>query len=955
LNHWKGVNVPRDISALLCLLLVSLATNTVGVVLAGETCRPQWSDAFTAGGPNGLVRAVTVFDDGSGPALFVGGMFTQVADVNTNGIAKWDGSSWSAVGSGLGGSTDLFVAALTVHDDGTGPALYAGGLFETMDGVAANRVARWDGTTWTPLGSGIGGGSWKHLLAMASFDDGTGPALYVGGSFTQAGGVSISNFARWQNDAWSTVAEGPNIYVRALEVFDDGNGPALYVGGDGPGSDGTNGVVRWDGVGWSLVGEPFAQRAWEQVNALEIFDDKTGPALYAGGDFDLGNGDFNLAKWDGQAWIPATPALHWGQIHSLYSHSDGEETSLYAGGEFINIDGNEQQARIAKWDGTQWSSLGMGIADQFTYAGFYGSTRVYAINSFDDGTGESLIVAGSFYGTGHANTHNIAAWDGEDWSALEGYQAIKGDSLVMDIMVADVAGETGVYACGQFGYAGDGPANHIAQWDGSGWIPLGSGLTGGNLDEHDEPKTIGYAMATYDAGSGPELYVGGYFTEAGGLTANSIARWNGAAWQPAGDGLGGTSEPTARAMAVFEDGAGTALYVGGLFQTAGGIDASHVARWDGSNWSTVGDVIRPLDSSQPGVRTMAIFDDGGGQALCVGGDFEWTDGSATRYLAKWDGFSWMPLGSSDVYPNGPVNTMAVFDDGAGAALYVGGSFDHLGELAVDGIAKWDGTAWHGVARHWGGATQQETIHILTVFDDGPGPSLFAGGVMTDPDTGLLSLARWDGADWSFPMTTEGTIFSLAGWNMADKPHLFVGGAFTNVSGTPSVQIAEGTYTDADADGWPDSCDNCLAIVNADQQDTDDDGAGNVCDDDDDNDGLLDDVDNCPIHSNPSQTDSDDDVTGDACDLCPNTIPGAVMAEFGCPVPIPGDLDRDGDVDQTDFGLFQQCLSGADVPQEEPACESALLDEDNDVDANDFGIFQVCISGPNIPADPNCAD
>ena len=92
-----------------------------------------------------------MFDDGGGPALYAGGDFTTAGGVAANGIAKWDGSSWTALGSGMNAD----VHALTVFDDGGGPALYAGGDFTTAGGVAANNIAKWDGSSWTALGSGI--------------------------------------------------------------------------------------------------------------------------------------------------------------------------------------------------------------------------------------------------------------------------------------------------------------------------------------------------------------------------------------------------------------------------------------------------------------------------------------------------------------------------------------------------------------------------------------------------------------------------------------------------------------------------------------------------------------------------------------------------------------------------------------------------------------------------------
>ena len=68
----------------------------------------------------------------------------------------------------------------------------------------------------------------------------------------------------------------------------------------------------------------------------------------------------------------------------------------------------------------------------------------------------------------------------------------------------------------------------------------------------------------------------------------------------------------------------------------------------------------------------------------------------------------------------------------------------------------------------------------------------------------------------------------------------------------------------------------------------------------------------------------------------------------------GDFDLDSDVDQADYGVFQQCISGIGVAVSQ-ACKIADLDGDNDVDNSDFGIFQACMSGANMPYDPTCAD
>lgn len=69
-------------------------------------------------------------------------------------------------------------------------------------------------------------------------------------------------------------------------------------------------------------------------------------------------------------------------------------------------------------------------------------------------------------------------------------------------------------------------------------------------------------------------------------------------------------------------------------------------------------------------------------------------------------------------------------------------------------------------------------------------------------------------------------------------------------------------------------------------------------------------------------------------------------------PQPGDLDIDGDVDQSDFGLLQACFSGAGVLVG-PDCAAASLDADGDVDRDDATVFLNCMTGPGVPGDPDC--
>src|SRR5689334_10527566 len=78
--------------------------------------------------------------------------------------------TWSQVGNG---GADDWVYATTVYNGD----LIAAGKFTSIGGVYANRIARWDGIAWHPLGSGVNGKVWAMIVFNGK--------LYVGGEFTQ--------------------------------------------------------------------------------------------------------------------------------------------------------------------------------------------------------------------------------------------------------------------------------------------------------------------------------------------------------------------------------------------------------------------------------------------------------------------------------------------------------------------------------------------------------------------------------------------------------------------------------------------------------------------------------------------------------------------------------------------------------------------------------------------------
>jgi hypothetical protein len=316
---------------------------------------PTFSDAnwLSMGdvlGADSDVSAAVV--DGSGN-LYIGGNFTLVGNTLANRIAKWNGTTWSPLGSGM----DDRVQALAV----SGGDLYAGGWFTTAGGNPATNIAKWNGSTWSPLGSGMNG----LVFALAV----SGNDLFAGGYFTMAGGSAVANIAKWNGSSWSPLGSGMGSHVFdpdppivfALAV----SGSDLYAGGLFTIAGGTEAsyVAKWNGSSWSplgsgIVGDPGDVRG---VYALAV----SGSDLYAGGWFITAGGSAvtNIAKWNGSSWSPLGPGLNRGVLALTVSGTD-----LYAGGYFTRAGGMHTGSGIAKWNGSSWSGVdsGMGPDDPFT-------------------------------------------------------------------------------------------------------------------------------------------------------------------------------------------------------------------------------------------------------------------------------------------------------------------------------------------------------------------------------------------------------------------------------------------------------------------------------------------------------------------------------------------------------------------------------------------------------------
>jgi hypothetical protein len=156
--------------------------------------------------------------------LFVGGGFSDPNDIMSykNNIVRYKNGEWSPVGKGIRG-TFVSVELLEVFKD----ELYVGGMFQRLDTVnPGNGIAKWNGTSWSEIGgSGLGNEGLPHIFDMLVFQD----KLYVVGDMRTAGGVPVKSIARWDGTNWCALSPPgtfPNTII-ALGSYRD----TLYIGG----------------------------------------------------------------------------------------------------------------------------------------------------------------------------------------------------------------------------------------------------------------------------------------------------------------------------------------------------------------------------------------------------------------------------------------------------------------------------------------------------------------------------------------------------------------------------------------------------------------------------------------------------------------------------------------------------------------------------------------------------
>lgn len=360
---------------------------------------------------------------------------------------------------------------------------------------------------WDHLGNGGAPGTPALNGAVSALNADDPSRLYVGGSFTAAGGVAgADRIASWNGSTWSAVSSPtsgiPDGAVNAI-AYDPATA-RVFAGGtfhNAGGNATADFLAVWDGLTW----QPFCAAFTGTVTALQI----VGRNLYVAGDYAAPAGvpsGQRLIRCDldtGAASSTVDSVAHQfqGTIYALTADSNG---TLYAGGGFTDLEGMAAADNVAYLDGTGWHPMGSGggacgcAVDDFVRSLTAVGTDVYV------GTDAQNVA-------GIAQADKVARWDGSAWHAVGANTAGTDGWFPAVGSINGLSHDgTNVYTTGSFQNAnGDPTADFIASFDGTDWHPIGSDGAGNGPWSGN-----GLALGSWKQ----RLFVGGNFTSAGGDT-----------------------------------------------------------------------------------------------------------------------------------------------------------------------------------------------------------------------------------------------------------------------------------------------------------------------------------------------------------------------------------------------------------------------------------------------------
>lgn len=341
---------------------------------------------------------------------------------------------------------------------------------------------------------------------------------------------------------WQSVGNGTNNSSHGMINW---NGQLINLGSF---NNPCNRVARWTGSSWVCLGGGVGIVARDatvwQGNLIVVGDfwNVQQPCVGCNG----------VAMWDGTSWTPLGTGVNNDVLTCTVWNNE-----LVIAGDFTQA-GGQPISRIAKWNGTAWQ--GIGTPSDFT-------NDIRAMVEFD---GE-LWVGGDFNNVaGCSSCDGLVKWDAATTTWVGGNSGVDlvggVDESVRVLYVNPNDGN--LYMGGEFPELWDGDAlaenfnmSGIAMYDGSNWTPLGTGLNE-------------YCRAIHEYNG--NIIAGGYFTTAGGVPANKIAKWNGTSWSAMGLGFDAVGiDEYVKSAAVWNG----IFFAGGAYTQAEGNPMNYIAQW----------------------------------------------------------------------------------------------------------------------------------------------------------------------------------------------------------------------------------------------------------------------------------------------------------------------------------------------------------------------------------------
>jgi len=305
--------------------------------------------------------------------------------------------------------------------------LYVGGI-DTSQGVSTFNMATWDGNVWESVGGGIDG----QVFGTARLNG----KIFVGGLFNYAGGAY----------PWPA----PHIYH----------------------------LTSWDGIQYNNLNFPNGN----YVHSLCVFNNE----LYIGTTIvTINNQDYyGILKYNDTTWSDVGGGVNgFPRYVNVMEEYNGE---LIVGGDFSTAGPTLQVNNIARWNGSNWNSLGNGLDN---------GARAFEVDTLNN----LLYAGGSFNYADSILVNHVAKWDGSSWQNL---------GIGVPIIVLSICIYKNELYVGGSNFSGLYPSS-LYKWNGSSWLPI-----------IPSPSTI--ECLNVFQGS---LYVAGGFTEIGGIRYSGLAKY----------------------------------------------------------------------------------------------------------------------------------------------------------------------------------------------------------------------------------------------------------------------------------------------------------------------------------------------------------------------------------------------------------------------------------------------